>query len=178
MQENTTCDWCKKRFYKRPSLKKYTKKHFCSVLCSHKYKRRNQVICKCATCEKELALALSQSQKSKSGRHFCSKSCAITYNNSAYRSGKNHPNWTNGQSSYRDRGLKHYGSKCQNAHCTLHNVQEEMLDVHHIDGNRENNKIDNLIVLCVWCHALLTRGLATLDDSNNALLPKEMVRNF
>lgn len=38
-------------------------------------------------------------------------------------------------------------------------VPSELLDVHHVDGNRKHNKIENLEVLCVWCHAIVTRGL-------------------
>ena len=34
-----------------------------------------------------------------------------------------------------------------------------MLDVHHVDGIRQNNHPDNLEVLCVWCHALKTRKI-------------------
>jgi hypothetical protein len=34
-----------------------------------------------------------------------------------------------------------------------------MLDVHHKDGDRENGSIENLEVLCVWCHALYTRKI-------------------
>ena len=37
-------------------------------------------------------------------------------------------------------------------------IPRYMLDVHHKDENRSNNKIENLEVLCVWCHAVLTRN--------------------
>lgn len=40
-----------------------------------------------------------------------------------------------------------------------YDAHEQMLDVHHRDGDRKNNKIENLEVLCVWCHALETRGV-------------------
>ena len=35
---------------------------------------------------------------------------------------------------------------------------EDMLDVHHIDCNRENNECDNLIILCANHHAKVHRG--------------------
>lgn len=34
-----------------------------------------------------------------------------------------------------------------------YSTEEVILDVHHIDGNRGNNSLGNLEVLCVWCHA-------------------------
>jgi len=36
-----------------------------------------------------------------------------------------------------------------------------MLDVHHIDGDRFNNDVRNLAVLCPTCHALATRRITT-----------------
>ncbi|KKL94820.1 hypothetical protein LCGC14_1860900 [marine sediment metagenome] len=38
---------------------------------------------------------------------------------------------------------------CQN--CGYH-TDKRMLDIHHYDHNHQNNKCNNLRVLCVWCH--------------------------
>jgi hypothetical protein len=38
----------------------------------------------------------------------------------------------------------------------------EGLDVHHIDENRKNNKLNNLIVVCGICHNLHHRGKLTI----------------
>lgn len=76
----------------------------------------------------------------------CSRSCSNTY----FRSGKNHPNYTTGASSYRSRALAFFGSKC----CECGFDKEEVLQVHHIDKNRQNNDLSNLIVLCANCHLL------------------------
>jgi len=44
--------------------------------------------------------------------------------------------------------------KCQLCNCTsLENNRE--LDVHHLDLNKSNNNIDNLIALCMKCHTTL-----------------------
>jgi 5-methylcytosine-specific restriction endonuclease McrA len=76
-------------------------------------------------------------------------------------SGRNHPNWQGGKS------FKEYGSefdnqlkeqvrfrdryKCQECGCTqLENGKQ--LDVHHIDYNKKNNLLINLIALCIRCH--------------------------
>jgi hypothetical protein len=58
------------------------------------------------------------------------------------------------KSTYRMRALKEHGAFCDYCGYSLH---VKMLDVHHIDNKRENNKLENLEVLCVWCHAMETR---------------------
>lgn len=61
---------------------------------------------------------------------------------------------TDSKTTYRNRALMEYG-----AYCNLceYAYDVRMLDVDHIDGNRKNGKLDNLQVLCLWCHALKTR---------------------
>lgn len=114
----------------------------------------------CHICGKEVYRSRSQLRRSKSGKYFCSKSCSAIYRNSNIW-GDLHTNWKDGKASYRNRALKHYGIRCSNPECdlTLKNILIEayMLDVHHLDGNRNNNDLANLNVLCVWCHALKTR---------------------
>lgn len=36
-----------------------------------------------------------------------------------------------------------------------------ILDVHHMDENREHNELSNLVILCPTCHALIHRGIYT-----------------
>ncbi len=57
-------------------------------------------------------------------------------------------------STYRIRALKEYGSFC--TWCG-YDREIKMLDVDHIDSNRKNNKLENLQILCVFCHAMKTR---------------------
>src|SRR5260221_1279481 len=46
------------------------------------------------------------------------------------------------------------GHKCSVAHC----IEHTYLDLHHIDGNRENNHIDNVILLCTKHHRMAESG--------------------
>jgi len=66
--------------------------------------------------------------------------------------------------TYRERALRLKGHRCENPNCPMSNIgiPTKMLDVHHIDGNRENNRLENLEVLCVWCHAMKTRDIQIL----------------
>jgi hypothetical protein len=54
-----------------------------------------------------------------------------------------------GISMYRDWGIQAYGKKCAICEFSFD------VDVHHIDGNRLNNQIDNLIVLCPNHHRVI-----------------------
>ncbi|AMX93651.1 MULTISPECIES: HNH endonuclease [unclassified Mesorhizobium] len=70
----------------------------------------------------------------------CSKACANTH----FRSGSNHPNWKT--ESYRSTCFSHHEKKC--VVCDEVNIVE----VHHLDENHENNDPANLIPLCPTHH--------------------------
>ena len=81
------CDYCKKIFFLTrhevlDSLnpKRHTKGKFCSIECVGLSKQQRTIM-KCSNCQKEFSQTPSQIKNSKSGNHFCSKSCAATYNN-------------------------------------------------------------------------------------------------
>lgn len=64
------------------------------------------------------------------------------------------PHATHGLNDYRRRALKAHGEKCSGCG---YSQFVEMLDAHHVDGDRANGLVTNLEILCVWCHALKTR---------------------
>lgn len=54
--------------------------------------------------------------------------------------------------------------------CAMCNIEEEcVLQVHHIDKNRDNYSVDNLIILCANCHNRVHRG--------NYKITKEILNN-
>src|SRR6478736_9659036 len=104
----------------------------------------------CKTCGIEVNKLPSQLKRSKTGNVYCSKSCSNTKNNSLFKSGENHPNYKSGIGSYRNKKLKSGEIKCEK--CGFD--KECALEVHHIDHNRKNNNIENLILLCANCHKI------------------------
>lgn len=50
-------------------------------------------------------------------------------------------------------------------------VYKVFLQVHHIDGNRQNNEHSNLIVLCPACHFREERAKASLKRISSRAVP-------
>jgi 5-methylcytosine-specific restriction endonuclease McrA len=74
-------------------------------------------------------------------------------------------------------GLKSH--MCETCLNTMWNGQPIVLEVHHKDGNRRNNKLDNLQLLCPNCHAMTDnwrgRGKKTSNEQN--IIPDEDLIN-
>jgi hypothetical protein len=142
--------------YKHRNERKY-----CSQACFISTIRK-QVLLTCAFCSKEFYRSSNNMRSSKSGIYFCSRICKDTASriqstgepilaaNFSYDS----------KSNYRARALAFYGEKCQVCGYD-HDVR--MLDADHKDSNRSNNVLENLQILCVWCHALKTRKVPYHD---------------
>lgn len=104
----------------------------------------------CKNCGKEFNKNPAEIKKSKTGNVYCSRSCSNSMNNRLFKTGKLSPNYKNGNSSYRQIMLR----TCENECKDCGNQDVRVLEVHHIDGNRKNNEIDNLVILCANCHKI------------------------
>jgi hypothetical protein len=49
--------------------------------------------------------------------------------------------------------IKYRGLKCESCELTEWKNSSIPLEVHHVDGNRTNNSLENLQLLCCNCHA-------------------------
>jgi hypothetical protein len=148
MNPNTNCNWCKKSIYKRPSHFTAHKKHFCDFRCQKNSEKSNNTkqCVKCSHCNVEITRTRRRLRSSKSNNHFCNVICRNRFL-------INH-RWKN-KDTVKDHGhlrmrvINRDNNSCANC---LYNEDIRMLDIHHIDGNHRNNKMENLLSVCVWCH--------------------------
>lgn len=138
------------------------KNHLCPN-CGHSKKQK--VLC--AWCGKEIERTPSQIEKNKSGFFYCCKEHGNLHKNFLRREAGE---WKDGK-NYRLKAFNAYDHKC--AICGW-NEDERILEVHHIDENRENNEIDNLVILCPTCHRKITLGYYIFNAEDKALTQ----RNF
>lgn len=153
------CELCKEQFISRADWN--TK--LCNKECSDNYSRRKRIIVSCHICDNEIERTERRLKTSKSGLHFCSRKCkeyAQSLEGGVTEIQPGHyGDGSGGSSTYRKRALLEYGEKCKLCGYDKH---MEGLQVHHIDHNRGNNDITNLIVLCGTDHLLVHRGIVKL----------------
>ncbi len=146
--EEVLCGNCKSSFLKKRSQVLRSNKHFCSSACSAKGRRDGKVI-KCHRCGTKSYKQAHDLKKYE--KHFCSRNCSVEWHNNYFVQEK-HRNFKTGQFSYK-KNLIRNGIK---AYCRLCSKNDKrILLVHHIDKNRENNKLTNLVWLCHNCHFLV-----------------------
>lgn len=114
---------------------------------------------KCSYCGKLLYRSKSQLEKSQTGYYYCNRTCGNLHKNILRAQ---NGDWDN-TSNYRLKAFSIYPHVC--AVCGW-NEDERILEVHHRDENRNNNKLENLCILCPTCHRKITLGYYTLSNEN------------
>jgi len=135
------CEQCGLVHNKKPSVIARAKNHYCSQECSQ-LARRKRIKCECGVCGNKFER--TEAAASKYDNVFCSKSCAATASNTNKRR-----NWKGGFRTYRIRAMKELPNLCNRCG---YNTIVKILQVHHIDKDRDNNEISNLEILCPNCH--------------------------
>ena len=148
--ENVICDFCGKKFRRKRSQIKLAIKHFCCLRCSEQGRKRGRVV-NCFVCKKPIYKSLKDLNLSKSGKHFCNHICGNKWIGEQQRA-ENNPNWLGGKSSYKNL-LKRIDIKKECVLCKKNDIR--ILCVHHLDKDRKNNKMTNLVWLCRNCHFLV-----------------------
>lgn len=93
---------------------------------------------------KKLCPICNKPIKNYKGNTTCSYACA----NIVFRTMENHPNWKGGENGieYRVICFQHHEKKC------IICPENLIVSVHHYDGNKKNNKPENLMPLCPTHH--------------------------
>lgn len=126
--------------------------------CYEEFRHKKSIKVICDYCYKEYYTTPSKLNKSKSGLHFCCKEHKLLAQR--LESGEQfkkmrpeHYGTADSEYTYRAKAFRNYIHSC--AICNW-NEDSDILQVHHIDENRNNNTLENLIILCPNCHAKLT----------------------
>ncbi len=145
------CKVCDKEFYVKPSHLLRGDGKYCSNKCAGISRLRGRFV-KCFMCKKDAWKRPKALLHSKSGKFFCGKSCQTVWRNTVRFIGPEHPNWKGGEFTCRLIMAR------SNTPCICKRCGEEdkrVLAVHHIDKNRLNNSLKNLVWLCHNCHFLV-----------------------
>lgn len=144
------CDLCGNEFL----APKHLKLKYCSPACGYaSQKDRLNIVCD--TCGNEFEIKPSRLKNSKSGKYFCTRECKDKAQRLEGLPELHLPHYGTGKSHYRQRALNTKANVCAICGIDHWNGIKITLDVHHIDGNRDNNKLDNLLVVCPNCHRTL-----------------------
>ena len=151
------CLICKREFYGKPYFLRIGQAKYCSQACMRIGSRTGKIV-NCHACGKEVYKTKKALRVSKSKTYFCTKSCQTKWRNSIFV-GPKHANWIDGRNSYKSVMLRNKVPKI----CKLcKNVDSRVLAVHHIDHNRKNRSLSNLIWLCHNCHFLVHHDKETI----------------
>ena len=138
-----------------------TRKHHICPLCQEEDRNKDKVKVVCDYCGEEFFKT-----KSNVGEfNFCCRECkdlAQRISSGAQFNAMRPSHYKEGAYvDYRSLALMEYENKC--AVCGW-DEDIDILEVHHIDENRNNNSLSNLIILCPVCHRKLTTGKYYLQD--------------
>lgn len=150
------CANCKQSFersgaaYRKSMKLSKSGRLFCSHKCVTTFTAKHVQLVErsCSECGSRLLRTKNQLRRSKTNRVFCSNTCKNKHC-SRLRWGNEHSK----PFSYRSRRkvlLDAAQSKCQRCG---YDKDIRLLDIHHADGQHNNNNWSNLRVICVMCHA-------------------------
>lgn len=146
-----SCLYCGEDFV---SKAKHAK--FCSRECSGLHHRSELIEGKCDFCKKDIKF--KKTKLYKSNYHFCNNTCKKGFfkSQSHLRGTFSGHNKMSAQSKYRKMTFEEYENKCY--YCG-YDTCINILQVHHLDEDRTNNKIENLRIVCPTCHAEVHYGI-------------------
>ena len=152
------CTQCGTSFKKR--LAWVTDKNYCGRSCASAASKIDRIELRCDFCNKTFKRLPLKMNNSSSGLYFCTRKCKDSAQK--FGSGVGLSSYNTGNRVYRKYAFENYQHMCANDKCGYDDY-DELLDVHHIDMNRMNNNLENLIILCVRCHYAIHRGVGIIN---------------
>ena len=162
-RSNCRCISCGRYFRKEANHKNKSKNDFCSVACYRLYQRKDMKEFNCDFCGK--SIIVDRINQRKQEHHFCNCDCWGKWQ-SINKCGENHPTWKGGRSITAYCYVEIYSPKHPN--CTKHRgyvrehrlVMEKHLGryltkdelVHHLNGIKDDNRIENLGLVTKHTH--------------------------
>lgn len=142
-----TCEHCAQEFDSKPS--ESTRRRYCSTACvaqAHRERRRQE----CETCGASFIPAQARRQR------FCSRDCASVAHRTAARGAGNgryiHGGWETEYSLGFTAKLRAAVRERDRNRCVMCTKAGLILQVHHIDGSKDNHAPTNLVTVCLSCH--------------------------
>lgn len=159
-----SCDQCDVKFKRKISQVLLAKKHYCSVACQNKAKKKGAIVA-CHICSKRVYKKNKDLLSSEGGKYFCGIKCSNEWLG-FLRRGNKHPNWISGKASYKNLLQRTNREKV----CLLCCEKDiRILVVHHVDQDRTNNELHNLTWLCRNCHFLVHHDNSVLNKFNKRI---------
>ncbi len=153
------CLACDKEFY-IPDYRKNTAK-FCSHLCQN-HKQYDKYHFECEICGKKVITSPSRRSYKKK---FCSLDCREA-KRASEKEKRTKQRFYHLQRRGNNQGRtirKHiFASKEKKCEVCGYNEYDFCLDMHHIDGNPQNNELENIKILCVICHRKVHKKILVL----------------
>lgn len=110
----------------------------------------------CSNCGKKIRKTKSRLLSSKHGVYFCSRKCKDIGQQIGGIKEIQPQHYGKTQTNYRKIAFREYKKVCS---ICGYDEFPDILQVHHIDENRLNNNIENLLVVCPNCHSKIHHKL-------------------
>lgn len=146
------CTYCNKEFLAPIKELNRGNGKVCSRNCARRNRQRKEDNVICSFCNHSFYLNNSQKKNSKSGLFFCCRDHKDKAQRLEFGLLEIMPDhYGTGGQSYREIAFRSFPNEC--AICKWSEFPK-VLEVHHKDKNRENNKLNNLIILCPNHHRI------------------------
>lgn len=156
---NTSCFACGKSFYKRPSQKEESNRHFCSALCYKLINSRKEKTCVCC------------------GNYFFPKTSTQTTCSKVCSAKKSRKPWSTKRKGLPRNKVKDrlflLESTFETRECMIHGCSyDRILVVHrHVQGKDGGKyEIGNMFMICPNHHSEIHSGLIEVDKENDSCL--------